>query len=461
MSRPLQEIVKRLDQNIYSAKEYGASANGVSDDSGNLQAAIDAAEAAGGGIVFLDEGDYKVNQSVAINNNGVYLAGAGRSASRIFTEDTSVTPVKIGSQSISGKIKYNGVQDLKIEAASSADSGVKALQVYGTTFFNAYRLTVAEGDSGFYMRNCDRFTVVDVDVECNDSGSTLVDLEQGETDDVTIGSFTGLNASVRGSSQVALKFGDAVGSSNANEFNRIAFIGGRLGGSNETGTTLIQMVAGARNVSFYNMQFRYGRTASLDCTTSDSSYRTRLNFHGCAFFGNSSNDTTDHIKVNSSDHFINIDSCQFDNGVDHISCEGNNPRIVIRNVEMSNATNFINVTSGNPRVSISGYGKIGGSVTTRFNGSAQIRFSSDVTGDWNARVEDTATITSGNTTVAVSGWGLDWTPDKRDINFTQDASTSNDPGRVWITSLSAAGCTFNCSSDPGASGLTLKYRVSR
>lgn len=73
---------------VYNVKDatYGALGNGVADDSAAIQAAIDAAYAAGGGQVYLPPGTYIVGQSASavtscclLVRQQVRLVGAGRS----------------------------------------------------------------------------------------------------------------------------------------------------------------------------------------------------------------------------------------------------------------------------------------------------------------------------------------------------------------------------------------------
>ncbi|WP_349617118.1 glycosyl hydrolase family 28-related protein [Azotobacter salinestris] len=67
----------------YNVKDFGALGDGVSDDTAAIQAAIDAAHAAGGGTVYLPAGEYRVSGgeepsdgALTIKSN-VYLVGAG------------------------------------------------------------------------------------------------------------------------------------------------------------------------------------------------------------------------------------------------------------------------------------------------------------------------------------------------------------------------------------------------
>lgn len=61
---------------VYNVKDYGAAGDGVTDDTDSLQAAINAAGAAGGGIVYFPEGTYLTSDTLGLDDN-VILMGAG------------------------------------------------------------------------------------------------------------------------------------------------------------------------------------------------------------------------------------------------------------------------------------------------------------------------------------------------------------------------------------------------
>lgn len=68
-----------LATNFYNVKDvaYGAVGDGTADDSGAIQAAINAAQAVGGGIVYFPLGVYKCNTGLTVTNVGVSFLGAG------------------------------------------------------------------------------------------------------------------------------------------------------------------------------------------------------------------------------------------------------------------------------------------------------------------------------------------------------------------------------------------------
>ena len=59
-----------------SVKDFGAVGDGVTDDTAAIQAAINATQTAGGGIIFVPLGAYKISSTLTITGNGVVLQGA-------------------------------------------------------------------------------------------------------------------------------------------------------------------------------------------------------------------------------------------------------------------------------------------------------------------------------------------------------------------------------------------------
>jgi hypothetical protein len=70
----------------------------------------------------------------------------------------------------------------------------------------------------------------------------------------------------------------------------------------------------------------------------------------------------------------------------------------------------------------------------------------------------TGTITSGNTSVAVTH-GLSATPSLEDIQIVLGEQGTNDPGNVWVDTIGATTFTVNCRNDPGASGLDFGWHA--
>lgn len=75
---------------VFNVKDptYGAEGDGVTDDAAAIQAAIDAANAAGGGVVYFPPGTYRTETFLNVSD-GVSLVGSGPTASEITRDDAT------------------------------------------------------------------------------------------------------------------------------------------------------------------------------------------------------------------------------------------------------------------------------------------------------------------------------------------------------------------------------------
>jgi hypothetical protein len=106
---------------VYNVKHptYGALGDGINDDTAEIQAAIDACSAAGGGVVFLPEGIYQISFATRANTfraglilySDVTLAGAGREC----------TQLRLMTNQISGSNKNYIVMNANPNASSNFD----------------------------------------------------------------------------------------------------------------------------------------------------------------------------------------------------------------------------------------------------------------------------------------------------------------------------------------------------
>jgi hypothetical protein len=72
--------------------------------------------------------------------------------------------------------------------------------------------------------------------------------------------------------------------------------------------------------------------------------------------------------------------------------------------------------------------------------------------------QGTGTIASGATTTTVTHL-MPFTPMASDINLTVTNNTTNNPGQVYVTSITSTQFTVGCRSNPGASGLNFSWKV--
>jgi hypothetical protein len=121
---------------VYNVKDYGAVADGSTDDRAAIQSAIDAAAAAGGGIVFMPAGTYVVgaNPTTPTNNiacalrlgNHVWLVGAGMISTIIKLAsgaNVSVISNYISTNGTEANAEFCAIRDLQIQGNKSNQSG--------------------------------------------------------------------------------------------------------------------------------------------------------------------------------------------------------------------------------------------------------------------------------------------------------------------------------------------------
>ncbi|WP_309252396.1 glycosyl hydrolase family 28-related protein [Paenibacillus spongiae] len=167
----------------YDVMDYGAAGNGMTDDRAAIQSAINAAQSAGGGVVFLPKGTYAVSGTLTITGHNVGLAGVGGSSviqctfaagNIIYFGGTSTNTGTINNFfkdfTITSNVKKtSGAAIFGEHAQRSVIEGVKADDP-GMTGFNLY--------DGFYFRYFDNCLVSNVQVFCSHSGITA----NGKTD---------------------------------------------------------------------------------------------------------------------------------------------------------------------------------------------------------------------------------------------------------------------------------------
>jgi hypothetical protein len=89
---------------------YNAKGDGSTDDTTAIQAAITAVATAGGGVVFIPPGSYKITGAFTIAGNGVRIVGAGMYATRLrhFNTDSGTFRVTVD-------VDYFEIADLTVE----------------------------------------------------------------------------------------------------------------------------------------------------------------------------------------------------------------------------------------------------------------------------------------------------------------------------------------------------------
>lgn len=110
----------------YNVRDYGAVGNGVADDTSAIQATINAAVAASGGVVFVPAGTYILTSGLSVAGVFVALLGVGQRLSILKYTPSAGTAVTFSSASTGGQIA-----DLGIHLAAN---GAKSVQLTDSPF---------------------------------------------------------------------------------------------------------------------------------------------------------------------------------------------------------------------------------------------------------------------------------------------------------------------------------------
>jgi len=97
-SQTLQSVLSGVASLYFNVKSsaYGATGDGVTDDTAAVQAAFDAAQAAGGGVVFFPRGSYFLDNAVTVGAT-VSLLGVGPAGSYIFSNGNNLFTMSVGA----------------------------------------------------------------------------------------------------------------------------------------------------------------------------------------------------------------------------------------------------------------------------------------------------------------------------------------------------------------------------
>jgi hypothetical protein len=107
-----------------SVKQFGATGNGVTDDTAAIQAAINAVEAAGGGLVFIPAGVYIISASLNLRAN-VLVQGEFGGTMIEMADNANINGMFVSS----GAIPFFGLRDLILNGNRGGQSGFPGTSV--------------------------------------------------------------------------------------------------------------------------------------------------------------------------------------------------------------------------------------------------------------------------------------------------------------------------------------------
>jgi hypothetical protein len=104
---------------IFNALDHGVSAS-AADNTAAIQAAINACQKAGGGIVQLPAGVFRLTGTLTMTSNHVWLRGPGRAAATLFFDNGAADCIVVGNRLparppiAAGELRSNKITDLNI-----------------------------------------------------------------------------------------------------------------------------------------------------------------------------------------------------------------------------------------------------------------------------------------------------------------------------------------------------------
>lgn len=448
--------------NVTSAP-YSAVGDGSNDDTAEIQAAIDAAEAAGGGVVYFPPGNYKISAALTVNDDYVTLMGDGPK-SRIFTSSTTINLLDVGTLSTSTKISRPKICSLKLEHSSSTSTSTAyTLRVMGVSKLGIHDVWCVNGGTVFYMQNSDMFEITGTEFEASSNSADVARWKQGNQDDVTIGVLSRVYFNTKANNQSALVFDEDTTDGDANEFNRLAFLACKFGGtSGLSGNTAIEFIAGVRGTSFIDTAFQYNTNANFDFSGYDPGargYKTFITVDQCSLIGTSGTKVTDCVKSpNDNDIYMELRNCSIQNTVDIFDISSGSANFIISNIDAS-VTNVINCSGGTPRFTFLGPQKWG-TVTAKVTGAGSPKITQvhGSLGSFLTEAKGTGSISAAATSTSITfGTALDVTPTEYDVTIT--SKDDRDIGGWYISAISTTGMTVNCITAPVTSAWDFAYKV--
>jgi hypothetical protein len=183
------ELTYLINNAVYNVKDFGAKGDGVRDDTGSIQNAIDACVRGGGGVVLFPVGTYKISSTLQISLSKVRISGASWAGCALNFIGTSAL-FQIGTDDgLSWDLgNYNGIQGVAFENLSMEYTGtaVALNNGFGSYGANTYgirdwrggkvridRCTISQFDYPFWGVQSDLNYFSDLLLKRNHSGLYL------------------------------------------------------------------------------------------------------------------------------------------------------------------------------------------------------------------------------------------------------------------------------------------------
>ncbi|MBR0668258.1 hypothetical protein GXW71_28150 [Roseomonas hellenica] len=123
----------------FDVTDFGATGDGVTNDRGAIQAAIDAAETAGRGTICFPAGTYNIGSGIDVTAGNIHLVGAGKGATVIRSTFASGHVITFGNGVT--QIFNLGLRDLTVDTTVNRSSGA-AVRVQDCQYWMCDRVSV-------------------------------------------------------------------------------------------------------------------------------------------------------------------------------------------------------------------------------------------------------------------------------------------------------------------------------
>lgn len=133
--------------NIFNVKNFGATGNGVSDDAGSIQAALNTAGGLGGGRVYVPAGTYLLSVGLTMTS-GVWMYGDGIGVTTLKTAQSG--PVLFARTGIVPGVLGPGGMDVVFAAGTSDAAYVQNVAVEDMTIDASGTRSVGGSNIGYY-----------------------------------------------------------------------------------------------------------------------------------------------------------------------------------------------------------------------------------------------------------------------------------------------------------------------